>query len=192
MRTAALIVCAALAAGCQAPEPYTGPATGPRAQPAIEDELATSDRVAQALAADLQRLVDEDFGGARVVFMFGDIENNTGTVPTSEFDVIRRQIRNQLMKSGTFRDNVQVREFSARMRDISERERQGASEPNRTGGMAGGISDVAPDHVYFLNGNANRMARQRETAFYIEFTLTRESNSEIVFSQDYLARYGGR
>ena len=176
--------------GC-ATEPVTRPASGPRAQITINDLQTGGDVVGQALAADLETLVRHDFGGERVVLFLGDIENKTRTVPTGDFEVIARQIRNQMFQNPYFRENVQLREGGRRTAALSRRERTAGGDQSTLGGSDGfrGLN-VDADYVFFMNGNAYKLDRQNETGFYIEFSLDRESNSEIVFTKDYFVQYG--
>lgn len=181
-----------LMGGC-ASEPTTRPASGPQAQPTINDLRASADSVGQALAADLENLVRYDFGGERVALFFGDIDNRTGTVPTTDFDVVRRSIRNQLFRNPYFRENVQLREGSQRARANSDREREGGGADPFGGGNEGFQGfDVDSNFVFFLNGDARKLDRQAETGFFIEFTVMREANAEIVFTNEYFIQYGGR
>ncbi len=174
-----------LAAGCRPTEIVTRP-TSNRAQPTIDDLRATTDVMAESLAADLTRLIDDDFGGNRVVLFIGDIANNTRTA-TGDFELINRRIKSTLMKNGMFRDNVQVRETSSRVRDLSRRER---STP--TDKPVGGADDTAPEEVFFLNGTASSTTRRSESQYFLEYELMRESNGELVWNEGYEIRYGNR
>jgi hypothetical protein len=179
-----------LISGC-ATEPSTSANNPRRDQITINDLRTAGDEVAQALAADLENLVRSDFGGERVALFFGDISNKTGSVPTTDFDVVRRQIRNEMFRNPYFRDNVQLREASSRARANSNREREGGSGDPFGGSEGFQGLDVDPNYVFFLNGDARKLDRQSETGFFIEFTVTRESNAEIVFTNDYFVQYGG-
>ena len=53
----------------------------------------------------------------------------------------------------------------------------------------GGGRVVNPEYTYFLNGNAFGIDRGTTKAFYMNFQLTRASDSEIVFSKRYEQTY---
>lgn len=189
MTLAASATGAVIFAGC-ASEPKSSPMRGNVAQPKIDDMLTSGERAAEALAADLQRMINEDFGGRRVLLVLGDIDNRTGTVSTNEFDMLATRMRTNLRQSKTFRDNVMIVEKRARQAALSQRERGGDSDPFAGGGaVRGGAEQVDPAFVFFLNGTAFRTPRAAESHFYINFELMRESNGEIVFANGYDIRY---
>jgi len=179
----------AVAAGGCATEPVTTESE-PKAQITISDLRDSASQMGQSLAADLENLVRYDFGGERVAMFLGDIDNRTGSVSTNDFDIVQRQIRNEMFRNRYFRDNVELREASARMDAASARERDGGGgDPFGDNPGFQGLN-VDPEFVFFLNGDARKLDRRDETGFFVEMTLTRESNGAIVWTQDYLVTYG--
>ncbi len=157
----------------------------------IGDLASTSDTVAMSLGRDINRLVDEEFGGYRVMVVCGDIVNKSGTMPTSDFEYVRRRIRTKLGRSGLFRDNINFVESRARMERLNRRE-FGAGEEDllqegRSSGVA--IKRISPDYTFYLNGDVYGIRRGGTNAYYITFALHRASDGGEVFSQDYEVKY---
>lgn len=185
----AMVLGWALVGGGCAQEPHTAPAP-PRAQPSIDDMLAAGESASEQLAGDLQRLIDEDFGGQRVLLVMGDIDNQTRSISTSEFNLLADRMRTTLRRSKRFRDNVKLVEKAARQLALSQRERGVASgDPEGDTPVTGGVSQENAEIVFFLNGTAHRIARPDGSYMYVAYELMRESDGEIVFAGDYDVRY---
>lgn len=177
-----------LVGGC-AQQPRTYPAP-PQAQPSIDDMLSAGESASEQLAGDLQRLIDEDFGGERILLVMGDIDNQTRSISTSEFNLLADRMRTQLRRSKKFRDNVKLVEKAARQLALSNRERGGgAAEPGGDAPVTGGVSQNDAQIVFFLNGTAYRLSRPDGSYMYVTYELMRESDGEIVFAGDYDVRY---
>lgn len=169
-------------------QPETRAPTIERGEAPIQDLRAAAESIAQAFAADLQEMADRSFGDSRVVVLLGDIANKTGTMSTNDFEIVQRKIRQILNRDRLFRENVQLRETARRVRALSEKEREGrTSEPMR---QFEGLN-VDADKVFFLTGDAFMANRRGESLLYLEFTLVRESNAEMVFTREYEASYRG-
>lgn len=158
------------------------------------DLASSSDVVAQALAADIQRLADEDFGGYRVAVKFGDIENKTTLVPTTDFEYVRDRIRSKLMTSRTIRENVKFLEGRQRVERINQREMGDSGDLLNEGRNTARPTLPNPEYTFYLNGNMYQVTRgsgQSATdLYYMKYQLTRASDGEIVFEQDYEVKYG--
>ncbi|MFT5423554.1 MAG: hypothetical protein ACI89L_001334 [Phycisphaerales bacterium] len=177
-----------LIGGCET-QPNTYPAP-PRAQPSIDDMLSAGESASEQLAGDLQRLIDEDFGGSRVLLVMGDIDNQTRSISTSEFNLLADRMRTSLRRSKKFRDNVKLVEKAARQLALSDRERGGgAAQPGGDTPVTGGVSQTDAQIVFFLNGTAHRLSRPDGSYMYVNYELMRESDGEIVFAGDYDVRY---
>lgn len=206
VRVAAIVLGAgALAGGCSAPQGQSGGrvpvSEGTRGE--LQDrrimtsDLAeSSDRVAESLARDIQQIVDEDFGGYRATITFGDIQNKTGNVSTTDFEYVRDRIKSKLMTSRHVRDNVRFRESRRRVEDLNQRE-LGRNDDllSEGGGTPTGIRNPNPDFLMYLNGNMYRVERGRGSTtdlYYLKFELIRASDGITLFSQDYEVKYGSR
>lgn len=169
-------------------ETKTSPNNPKRSQITINDLMNSASEIGQSMAADLETLVRYDFGGERVAMFLGDIDNRTGTVSTDDFDVVQREVRAELFDNRFFRENVQLRETNLRLEELNAREGVGASgDPFAEMSDAG----IDPAYVFYLNGDARKIDRQDETGFFLEMTLLRASNSEIVWTERYFVQYGG-
>lgn len=165
---------------------------GERHNPQIStSELITaSDEVAQALAADLNRLAEEDFGEYRVTLILGDISNKTEIIPTPDFELIQNRIKNKLFRSRMFRDNVRVREGRGRMQRLQEQELDdGPEDLLQLSSPGSGQPTENPQYVFFLLGDAFAVHRPPVHLYYIAFKLVRASDGEEVFSKDYEVKY---
>ncbi|MEM1185366.1 MAG: hypothetical protein AAGI53_10250 [Planctomycetota bacterium] len=155
----------------------------------INDLREAASETGQSLASDLTELVRYDFGGERVAMFLGDIDNRTQSVSTNDFDVVQRTMRSELYSNRFFRDNIQLRETGPRTQSLSNRERQASGDPFAEEDGFEGLK-VDADYVFFLNGDARKLDRRDATGFFLEMTLTRESNGEIVWTNSYFVQYG--
>jgi len=155
----------------------------------INDLREAAAETGQSLASDLTELVRYDFGGERVAMFLGDIDNRTQSVSTNDFDVVQRTMRSELYNNRFFRDNIQLRETGSRTQNLSNRERQASGDPFAEEDGFEGLK-VDADYVFFLNGDARKLDRRDATGFFLEMTLTRESNGEIVWTNSYFVQYG--
>lgn len=155
------------------------------------DLFSASDDVAMALAGDINRLSEEDWGGYRVTLILGDISNKTRAMPTSDFEVVRDRIKNKLSKSRLFRDNVKVVANRQRVESMNRKELGNDDEdlldegkPDKTKMRTGN-----PEYTFYLLGNAYAVHRGDTVLYYMAFTLTRAADGEEVFAQDYEVKY---
>jgi len=156
------------------------------------DLAEASDQVAQAVAADIGRLAEQDFNQYRVTVMVGDIENTSQTMPTQDFEYVRDRIRNKLLGSSMVRDNVKFVEKRRRVEKLNEREFGGDEDLLQEGKNDSGIKRPDKDYTFYLNGTARGIHRGDTHLLTIAFELTRASDGEIVFSQMYEQKYGRR
>ncbi len=135
-----------------------------------------SDEVPRQLAQDLADLpIIRDTPG-RVTVLMGDLNNKTGIVSSSEFEMVRSRIRNNLLQSDYVKQKLRFVESWDRMGWLMERElgsTQGARPPED--------ASVA----YALNGDFYRIERGDTNLYYMEFQLVHFETNEIVFSKRY-------
>lgn len=190
-----------VATGCSAPEgksggrvPISQMTEGERRtdQMRTADLAEASDQVAQAVAADIGRLAEQDFGDYRVTVMVGDIENTSQTMPTQDFEYVRDRIRNKLLSSAMVRDNVKFVEKRRRVEKLNEREFGGQEDVLQEGTGQPGIERPDVKYTFYLNGTSRGIHRGDTHLLTIAFELTRASDGEIVFSQMYEQKYGNK
>ncbi len=154
-------------------------------------DLATaSDAVAMAFAADLNRLSERDWGGYRVSLVFGDINNSSRAMATTDFEYVRERIKNKLMQSRMFRDNVKVVANRARMEELNRREYGEPDDPLQEGRPAVGVQRTDPAYTFYMNGDVYGVHRGTTHLYYLTFKLHRASDGEEVFAKDYEVKYG--
>jgi len=138
-----------------------------------------SDQVAEQLAADLSNI--PDMQQYRCTVVFGDLENKTGIVPTSDFEAFRQRTRQKLMQSGLVNNNIRFIENRARFESLQNKENIGSG---------GTDSDLAkavrnPEYTYFLNGNMYRVSRgssESVNLYEISWQLMRASDGSLAWS----------
>lgn len=157
----------------------------------ISDLASACDKIAAALARDIARIVDQEFGGYRVTVMVGDIRNKTGTMSTSEFEFVRERIKNKLVNSRMVTDNVKFVAGRQRMQALNEREYDEESEDLLQEGEDDGFTVERPNREYamFLNGDAFGIHRGSTKMFYVQFALHRASDGAEVFNNAYEQKY---
>ncbi len=149
-----------------------------------DDLISASDRIATALAQDIDSMTARDFANRRVTVTFGDIVNKTSKMPTTDFEYLRDRIKSRLMESQHVRNNVRFIESRARRDELHQRELEG--EPGLTGTSQ---PSVDRDFFCFLNGNMYSVDRPETRLYYLKFELMRASDGETVFSKDYEVKY---
>jgi hypothetical protein len=148
--------------------------------------IEASDKVAQELAADVQRIADETGKGFRVTIIFGNIENKTqGTVSTYEFEMVRDRIKTRLNQSKMFRENVRFLSQRAKVEDVNRRELPGVGDQ-----PPAVMSQANPQYTLQLNGSMYGIYRGSTNLYYLKFELDRASDGETVFSSDYEVKRG--
>lgn len=154
------------------------------------DLAGACDEVAMALAADLNRLAEEEFANYRITMIFGDLDNKSGTMPTADFEYVRERIKNKLINSRTFRDNVKFVEKRARIEDLNRQEfaeKEDVLQEGKSGGVE--IKRDNPEYTFYLNGNTYGIHRGTTHLYYLSFKLHRATDTAEVFAKDYEVKY---
>ncbi len=152
--------------------------------------VEASDKISQALAADIQRISSEVGGQFRVTVVFGDLDNKTqGVTNTADFEFLRDRIKSKLAQSGMFRENVAFVLNRAKLADLNRRE-MGAAAPELTPAGQTATSQLNPNYTLYLNGYMYGVFREGTNLYYLKFELDRASNGETVFSNDYEVKRG--
>ena len=151
--------------------------------------LEFSDQVPQRLIADLRQLPEmtgrEIEGPATVIL--GDLRNETGVVPTSEFEAMAQRIRNQLVNAQAVRSELRFVEERARVERIAARERIVTTPSDQPAGVRGRFDtgDYDADSTFILIGDFFRSHRGSTNQYYMQFRLIDAATNTIVFSDDY-------
>jgi len=153
-------------------------ARSPQVLPASLMEF--SDQVAQQLAMDLanQRIYGISDNEVLTTIVFGDIVNKTQIVPTSDFEMVRAQIRQKLMQSDVVRKKIRFVENRQRMEELR------AQEWGSSDGVT--VKRFNPAYTYFLNGTMYRVAREGANLYSMDFELTNFETGELVFVNNYV------
>lgn len=147
-----------------------------------------SDLVTQQLVADMKQIPELN-GSYRATVVFGDINNQTGVVPTSDFEAFRNRIRSKLMQSRTVLTNIRFVENRARMDALRAREGGGGRgqdllQQGTTYGTAGG-DPLNPQYTFFLNGDMSRITRgsqEQVNMYLLSFNLTNMQSGEVIWT----------
>lgn len=159
------------------------------AQPRTADLIEASDQVAMQLAADLDGLAREDFGGYRVTLILGDILNKSGTAPVEDFEVIQQRVKDKLLESRVFRENVKVVENRGRLERLNAEEIGDAPDDDLLQqAPEASATDRNPAYTFYLLGDAYGVHRDSTHLYYITFKLVR-ADREVVFSKRYEVKY---
>ncbi len=195
-RACALSLAALATTGCQSPPSGDtggrvpiGTTTSGEAGSGLmrsDDLIEASDRIATALTADISRIVERDFAGAKVTVTFGDINNKTSKMPTTDFEFVRDRIKTRVLNSDLALEGLRIVENRARREQLREREQ-----------TSGGYMDGGPrkqpkineEAFVFLNGDMYSVDRPGTRLYYLKFELMRASDGETVFSKDYEIKY---
>ncbi len=142
-----------------------------------------SDQASRAIVEDLVQLprIRDDAG--RVTVILGDINNKTGIVSSTEFEVVTARLRNNLINSDLARPTLRFVERRARMQDLAARE--GVA----SGQVLADPPDYDPATTYALNGDFYRIGRGETNQYYMEVQLVHFASNEIVFSDRYDAKH---
>jgi len=142
-----------------------------------------SDQASRRIVEDLvllPRLRDE---AGRVTVLLGDINNKTGIVSSTEFEVVTARLRNNLINSGAARGTLKFVERRARMQDLAAREAVADGE------FVADPPNYDPQTTYALNGDFYRISRGETHQYYMEVQLVHFASNEIVFSDRYDAKH---
>lgn len=142
-----------------------------------------SDQAARRIVEDLVILprIRDDAG--RVTVILGDINNKTGIVSSTEFEVVTARLRNNLINSDIARGTLRFVERRARMLDLAER------EAVASGQVLADPPNYDPATTYALNGDFYRIGRGETNQYYMEVQLVHFATNEIVFSDRYDAKH---
>lgn len=157
----------------------------------LRDLVEAADVVAEALIADINRLSDQDWGGYRVNLVLGDFQNKTRKMRSDDFELMQNRIKNSLMSSRLFRDNVKVFSDLTRIEDLNSQQGIGGrGDPMQERVTEPGASAALnPQYTFHLNGDAYGAHRGPVHYYYIALTLVRASDREQVFSKDYEMKF---
>lgn len=135
-----------------------------------------SDQAPRRLIEELASLpiINQTQGQATIIL--GDINNRTGIVPTTDFELAASRLRNNLINSRIAQDKMKFVERRARMERLAQRE-QVAS-----GDYLADPEDYDPATTYALNGDFYRIERGDTNQYYMEFQLVHFGTNQIVFS----------
>jgi hypothetical protein len=140
-----------------------------------------ADDVTQQLMADLNQ-VPELNSGVRVTVVFGDIQNKTGIVPTSDFEMVRNRIRSNLMQSQSVLRNIKFVEKRRRIEGIREEEQGGQSDLLQEGASRTQIAERNPEYTFALNGDMFRVNRGNTNLYTMEFNVMRFVDGALVWN----------
>ncbi len=142
-----------------------------------------SDQASRRIVQDLVVLprIRDDAG--RVTVILGDINNKTGIVSSTEFELVTARLRNNLINSGVARGTLRFVERRARMQDLAAREGVASEQ------VLADPPDYDPGTTYALNGDFYRIGRGETNQYYMEVQLVHFASNEIVFSDRYDAKH---
>jgi len=145
-----------------------------------------SDQASRRIVRDLVNLprIRDDAG--RVTVILGDINNKTGIVSSSEFEMMTARLRNNLINSGAARGTLRFVERRARMQDLAAREGVASDQ------VLADPPDYDPATTYALNVDVYRISRGETHQYYMEVQLVSFASNEIVFSDRYDDKHSTR
>ncbi len=123
--------------------------------------------------------------GDRVTILFGDIQNDTRNVSTSEFEVVRERFKNRLIStSGEFRRRYEVlidRELTQAL------QRRELGETVIAQDSRGRVINprINPDTTLVLNGKMQRINRGTTNYYLLTLELVDFNRGQIVWLNDY-------
>lgn len=145
-----------------------------------------SDQVVAQLTADLKGV--PELNERRVTVIFGDMENKTGIVSSTDFEAFRSRIRQKLLQSKSVLQNIRFIENKQKFEDLYKREAGTSRDLLQEGGARTGPSrDLNPDYTFFLNGEFYRVSRtgsniETSQMYGLSYNLMRMGNGEVVWS----------
>ncbi|MEZ6193687.1 MAG: hypothetical protein R3C45_20790 [Phycisphaerales bacterium] len=142
-----------------------------------------SDQAARAIVQDLVQLPQIRDDAGRVTVILGDINNKTGIVSSTEFEVVTARLRNNLINSDLARPTLRFVERRARMQNLAAREGVASDK------VLADPPDYDPQTTYALNGDFYRIGRGETNQYYMEVQLVHFGSNEIVFSDRYDAKH---
>lgn len=152
-------------------------------QPAALVEF--SDQVAQQLAEDLAALPEFN-NGYRSTVVFGDIDNKTGIVPTTDFQAFRTRVRQKLLQSTVVRNRIRWVESLGKVEDLRNKELGGNQRGDvlQEGQPTTGTTPLNAQYTYFLDGEMYRVDRGNGgvNLYMLSFNLTNAQTREVVWT----------
>lgn len=152
----------------------------PRILPA--DYWTFADQAAQGLILDLPQVPEFHERPGRITILFGDIQNETGIISTTEFAAVREKIKNNMLQSRTFNQNFRFLVSRAQLDELRRREVNTPTNPDRFDERS----------TYTLNGTMYRIGRGNVNDYLITFQLMNFSDGQIVWVRDYQSRQWSR
>ncbi|QDU70241.1 hypothetical protein [Mucisphaera calidilacus] len=108
------------------------------------------------------------------VIYIGDLVNETDIVSTRDFEILARKITGTLINSRVGREQIRFIEKRARVDAIAATENVNRDAP-----------DLDAKMTYSLTGNFYRTGRGDTQYYYLDFSLIRLHDAQIVFRDDY-------
>lgn len=157
----------------------------------VPDLASASDQVAQDLARDLDRAVAEELRDPekRAWVVFGAIDNNSRTMPHSDFEYLRERVKDKLQESSHWRDNIKFVASRATVEELNRREFPEREDLLQTEPGGDEVGRPERKHFYYLNGSAYGILRGSTEHYYVSFKLTRASDGAEIFSSSYEVKY---
>lgn len=148
----------------------------PQILPTTFEEFA--EQLAQDFAQDLTQIKSEQGIEQRVTIAFGDIQNRTGIVSSSEFEIIRNSMRARLIQSPFIRREARFVESRARMNALIRTETGQMDEVDR----------IELANSWVLNMDVLRAGRDRMNLYAVYARLVDFRTGEIVFEREYQSK----
>lgn len=162
----------------------TTPGENPSAGIPLTSLTEFADQAAAQLVSDLNKIPEISQYDKRSTVIMGDINNQTQVVPTNDFTMFRSRLRQFL--SNSTRASNQLRFQESRASFDALRQREAPRGVNVTKGEA----TVDEDHVFLLNGDFYRAARNDTSMYQMSFRLIRFSDGVSVWeSAPYDAKF---
>ena len=157
------------------PVGWSTPAEAGDARPLPDDLIAFSDDWAQSLMRDLPEIPVFSNAPTRATILYGDILNKTDFVSSTDFETVRERIKNQLMKSQSFKNRFRFLIARAQLDELRRRE---VNDPTMT-------DRFDQSHTYLLNGTMFRVGRGDTHYYLMTFELVDFTSGEIIWTDDY-------
>ncbi len=140
--------------------------------------IEASDQFAQQFAQDLSTMPIVAQTNGPITVIVGDVNNKTGIVGSSDFEMLAARLRNSLLQSKYVTDKVHFVESRARMQNLAAREGVGENP------VAAGPPQYDPATTYALNLDVYRVGRVSSEGdtnyYYIEAELVNFKTNQIV------------
>ncbi|MFP4145364.1 MAG: hypothetical protein ACLFV3_09485 [Phycisphaeraceae bacterium] len=190
--TALSLLILVAAVGCQPPKGQSSGRIGVTTTTESETEteqllpvtlIEFSDQFPQRLLQDLREEPDLQAIDGQATIVLGDINNKTSLVSSTEFEILMRRIRNNLLRSDIARGQFNFVADRSRLRRLAQRERVATDD-----GRVADAGAYDPQNTYVLLGDFYRIRRggdEDTNYYYMEVQLVSFATNEIVFSDVY-------